>query len=617
MNTAQVSQAASSCPSFADGWKLTEVQQAQLWVTINEKPAQPSSHVVRHLAEAGSPVSCGIRHLNRLRVTWGVNRGKGRPRRSSKPVQKAGNQGALVELTAHVSFIGLHLFAAWMESQDGFVAIEVLLNEGINGYRQKHPEVDFALLHHKPETLLRLFQALFYVPLLGIEKLTELDVKEHPLKTLVGVQYHSSTLNQFLGQLERINAGQALLPALLPAKSGEICYVDGHMIAFWTRKSMHKGKITMLGRIMAGSQAVVAHNEDGQALFVEYYPPDIRMPHFIVQYCQKVMETTGIDVFVIDREVNSVDMAREFEKNDIGLLSMLDRNEYEGLSSWTVTQIGTLADGSSVYEGKWAEERENDPRHFVIVETADRVLPYWGTSKVKEALCPLEWPEVYRERTEIQEHRFKEMKAHGALDVNYGTKKITGPDRHQQRACEKLTEAKEKTQHKVSMQEQLLRDQEAKVAESQEKGHTKRLEQRQCKLGQLQEKLKKVAEKEQQLSEKLNQLGAPRERADRDFRKQTIMTIRTLLLENALLSFLSAVCASMQGQISLECLLKLLFERSGACLETPSEMTYWVCTTGLSVTYRNTLQKLVEGLCAMDLKCRGKPIRVRLREAPS
>ena len=617
MNAAQVSSSIKTRPSFTGGRKLAEDQQVQLWMAINEKPVVPSSHVLRELALTCPSLNISVRQVNRLRTKWELSRGKGRPRRSTHPVQQAGDQRALVQFTPHVSFLGVHFFAAWLEPLGLFAKIEALLNERIRWYREVHPEVDFALLHHKPETLLRLFQALFYVPLLGIDKLSELDMKEHPLRTLVGVEYHSSTLNQYLGQLERVDAGEALLPALEPDESGRIAYVDGHMIAFWTRKSMHKGKITMLGRIMAGSQAVVAHNEEGRAIFVEYYPPDIRMTHFIVEYCRKIMDAMGVEVFVIDREVNSVDVARSFEENGIGLLSMLDRNEYDGLSSWTVTQIGTLADGSSVYEGKWATVRENDPRHFVIVETADRVLPYWGTSKVKEVLCPLEWPDVYRDRTEIQEHRFKEMKAHGALDVNYGVKKIMGPDRHQQRACEELIKAKEKVQLKVSKQEKLLREQDTKVAESQDKGHTKRLEQRQCRLGLLQEKLKKLTEKDQQLSEKLNQLGAPRERADRDFRKQAIMTIRTLLLENALLSFLSLLCATIQEPISMECMLKLLFERSGTCWETPSEITYWISATGLSVTYRNTLRKLVEGLSTMDLKCRGKPIRLRIREAPT
>jgi hypothetical protein len=42
------------------------------------------------------------------------------------------------------------------------------------------------------------------------------------------------------------------------------------MMASWSRLAMHKGNITMLGRIMAGSQAVIAHDQSGQAVFVEY-----------------------------------------------------------------------------------------------------------------------------------------------------------------------------------------------------------------------------------------------------------------------------------------------------------------------------------------------------------
>jgi hypothetical protein len=48
-------------------------------------------------------------------------------------------------------------------------------------------------------------------------------------------------------------------------------YVDGHMMASWSRLPMHKGKSTMLGRIMAGSHAVIAHDDTGRAVFVAYY----------------------------------------------------------------------------------------------------------------------------------------------------------------------------------------------------------------------------------------------------------------------------------------------------------------------------------------------------------
>jgi hypothetical protein len=68
--------------------------------------------------------------------------------------------------------------------------------------------------------------------------------------------------------------------------------------------------------------------------------------------------------------------------------------------------------------------------------------------------------------------------------------------------------------------------------------------------------------------------------------------------------------------VSLECVLSLLFERSGARLETASEIVYWVNTTGLSLSYRRLLGEVVNGLGAMDLRQQGKPIRVGLQDMP-
>jgi hypothetical protein len=68
--------------------------------------------------------------------------------------------------------------------------------------------------------------------------------------------------------------------------------------------------------------------------------------------------------------------------------------------------------------------------------------------------------------------------------------------------------------------------------------------------------------------------------------------------------------------VSLERVLSLLFERSGARMETLSQVVYWVNTTGLSLPNRRLLSEIVEGLCAMDLQDQGKPIHVRLKDMP-
>jgi hypothetical protein len=525
--------------------------------------------------------------------------------------------GAVVQVTPHLACVGVHLFAHWLEQHDGLAPVVAGLKQAIAAYQHTHPDEDFALLHHREQTLCRRFQALLFAPLLGIETLTGFDTHEHPLPTLLGRGYHSSTLSQFLGQLERVEAAGALLPTLLPEKAVQITYVDGHMIAYWSRVPMHKGHITMLGRIMAGSQAVIAHSEEGQALFVTYYPPDRHLSQVIVEYCQKVVEATGSALFVIDRAVNAVALARAFDTQGWGLLCMLDDNEHEGLDSFEAMLVDTLADGTTVSSGQWKAPRADDPRHFVIVEPAvGKPLVYWGTPVVKDALEVSAWPRVYRERSERQENSFKRMIDHGALNTNYGRKKLLSADRHQQRAQETLEKALVVAHQRVDKRAAALKAQQAKVAESAHKGHGKRLAQRQRALALQEQALKDARAKHAKLTEQAAALGPPRERADRDFRKQTIMTIRTLLLENALTSVMTVLLGSLKLKVSLECLLRILFERSGARMETDSQVIYWVNTTGLSVSYQRLLAQVTDGLCAMDLQHQGKPIRVRLRDMP-
>jgi len=64
---------------------------------------------------------------------------------------------------------------------------------------------------------------------------------------------------------------------------------------------------------------------------------------------------------------------------------------------------------------------------------------------------------VYRERNEMQEHRFKRMHDHGALKTNYGRKKVVGPDRQQQRKREKLDQSLEAAQQRVDKKAEALK----------------------------------------------------------------------------------------------------------------------------------------------------------------
>jgi hypothetical protein len=357
-------------PSFSDGIKINRAEKAFLWQQFTQAPSSPTRVVLQRAVEHHLTISVSPRHINRLRQEWKLNRPKGRPRRATGGSSEV-LPASTVAVMQRLSFAGVHLFLQWLEQHDAFGPLVKHLSLAIEAYKMAHPDDDFALLHHRQATLLWRFVALLLAPLLGIERLTQFDSREHPLASLIGRSYHSSSLNQFLAQLERIDAAVALMPCLVPKEAGRLGYIDGHMIAFWSPLSMHKGKITMLGRIMAGSQAVVTHNQDGQGLFVLYYPPDMHLSHVIIDYCQQVVQATGTRVFIIDREVNSLKMARAFRDKGWGLLSMLDSNEHHGLESFEATEVEALADGSRVYEGEWKTPRPKDPRRFVVVVAAD------------------------------------------------------------------------------------------------------------------------------------------------------------------------------------------------------------------------------------------------------
>jgi hypothetical protein len=606
-----------SSPVFSQRRKLSEADQSVLWNLFNIHPTLPSISVIEEAHLLSCQIQISVRHLNRIRQDWGFERIQGRPVGSKNSPDR---KDKVVKVESQLLSVGVHLFSEWMESGDEFPKVLSLLNHAREEWVTEHTDEYFPLLNHKDETLLLRFKALFYAPLIGIGKLTEFDYQEHCLSTLIGRTYKSSTLTQYTGELERIHAGQTLVNILFESCPGKICYIDGHMIPFWTTVSMHKGKITMLGRIMAGSQAVVAHNENGRAIYVEYQPPDIRLPVMITDYCEHIVVNSGIDIFVIDREINSGAIASEFERRGWGLLSMLDSNQYKELSDWDYEFVGEIEGSGSIYSGQWSDQkrRSDDPRHFVVLETKDqRLLPYWGTSKVKDTINPLDWPSTYAERTEIQENSFKRMKSHGSLEINYGVKKIFGEDRHQKRAQDKLEDSRMSIDNKVRKKEAEITTQLEKIKESEDNGHTTRLVQRQNHLVVINDDMKKITSKAEKINDQIEKIGEPRQRADRDFRKQLIMTVRTLILENCLMKFWNILTKEARINMGMDSLIELLFNRTGAYIETSSRIVYWVNTKGLSVPYREKINNLAYAFNAMEVNRQGKPVELKIRAAPA
>ena len=113
--------------------------------------------------------------------------------------KNAASQGKLVSVMPRLSCVGVQVFAHGLDQQHAFDPVVAQLTQAVHVYTQTPPGDDFALWHHRESTFLRRWQALFFAPLLGIDRLSAFETHEPPLRTLLGRGSRSSTLRQLSG----------------------------------------------------------------------------------------------------------------------------------------------------------------------------------------------------------------------------------------------------------------------------------------------------------------------------------------------------------------------------------------------------------------------------------
>ena len=111
-----------SSPSFCAGRKLGEVEQVLLWSLLQEDVACPSRVLFDKAAQRQIVMTVSLRHVNRWRVAWGLNRRQGRPGHADgyQPVPPVAE---VLRLTPHVSCVGVHLFAHWLDQRDALAPV--------------------------------------------------------------------------------------------------------------------------------------------------------------------------------------------------------------------------------------------------------------------------------------------------------------------------------------------------------------------------------------------------------------------------------------------------------------------------------------------------------------
>ena len=91
-------------PPFCAGRKLGEVDKALLWTLLQEDQECPSRVLLDKVAQTQAPLAVSVRHLNRVRAQWQLNRRQGRPRQAHDRLPVAAG-AAVVQMTPRLACV--------------------------------------------------------------------------------------------------------------------------------------------------------------------------------------------------------------------------------------------------------------------------------------------------------------------------------------------------------------------------------------------------------------------------------------------------------------------------------------------------------------------------------
>ena len=135
-----------------------------LYQIIEKNPECITRIVIEKYVQEDKNFDLTVRHVNRLRNSWGLSRKRGTPFQRGSRQGKNPEDGAVVEVRPDTSFAGLHFFDDWIEDREDFQELIATLKQAKEIYRDAVPEDSFPLLNHRIETLTMRFKALLYAP---------------------------------------------------------------------------------------------------------------------------------------------------------------------------------------------------------------------------------------------------------------------------------------------------------------------------------------------------------------------------------------------------------------------------------------------------------------------
>ena len=381
--------------------------------------------------------------------------------------------------------LGFFSLEAAKEAMGVAKAVEETIREAETSAVTESPNASFRHIPVETETLWHKIDHLLYLPVLNLTRPRDLYYYQgEGLQALYGFTYKYLTMEHFLGQLTRLNAGYPLADTLAnvyaqsqyPGEDPLVIFTDWHVKPHWTKESSHSSHITMWGRTMPGTKQLVINGPDGYLLGCWNYQVDTHMTQILVELEAGLQQTLQRPILcnIFDSEGGGLPTGEAYAAAGGHYLSILSRQHSHALSSFTIEgQWQTVIDDDSreaVY-ARWRnqDKADADPRQFVLLRPIDKTEP----TRVYTGLMPNDLPAAvvpwcHRQRWPNNERRIRDMINGANLNENYGYTYDKVAHRTRRRQWDAAQARVEAMENKLSQSREVVKNLRQKQKQAQE-----------------------------------------------------------------------------------------------------------------------------------------------------
>ncbi len=317
--------------------------------------------------------------------------------------------------------------------------------------------VSMGIFSRSRSSLQRYTLALFSLPLVTHNgRVRSVDnPRGNALRYLCGYNYKACSLTKHLNELKYLQMAEPLIATTAQfwidfwarrTKTTPVfaCYyIDGNTKALWSSKSCHKGKVTMLGRVMNCLEQVFIHDGQGHPIYFQTFRGHadlgknvLRMMDRISGYLDETMnsiEPCSVNkILIFDGGGNGVKTLRGLCQSEYHFITILDANQVSARKLKSVSQEKRYEYGDASLVDCAIELEDSFEKGYLFETRAVQV--HWDnqrmavliTSLSKDLCSPDNVVKSYFDRWPAQELNFKEMKSRVNLHrvVGYGKKSM-------------------------------------------------------------------------------------------------------------------------------------------------------------------------------------------------